>query len=103
MPEPIKVATVQDLTPGQGKLVQAGGKEIALFNIGGGFFAIDDSCTHAGGPLSDGFLKDHTVTCPWHGSQFDVHTGQVLGGPARENVASYKVKVEGDEIILELL
>lgn len=102
MPESIKVTAVQDLKPGQGKLVQAGGKEIALFNIGGQFFAIDDTCSHAGGPLSEGFLQDHTVTCPWHGSQFDVRTGQVLGGPARENVTAYPVKIEEEEILIEV-
>ncbi|MBI2845007.1 MAG: non-heme iron oxygenase ferredoxin subunit [Chloroflexi bacterium] len=102
MPESVKVATIQDLKPGQGKLVQVEGKDIALFNVNGQFFAIDDVCTHAGGPLSEGTLEGTTVTCPWHGSKFDVRSGQVLGAPAQKGVASYTVKVEGQDILIEV-
>lgn len=102
MPEFMKVASTGELKPGQGKLVHAGGKDIALFNIQGEFFSIDDVCAHAGGPLSDGSLEGTTVTCPWHGSQYDVRSGQVLGGPAQQSVTSYKVKVEGQDILIEI-
>ncbi|MBI2845140.1 MAG: Rieske 2Fe-2S domain-containing protein, partial [Chloroflexi bacterium] len=78
------------------------GKDIALFNVNGQFFAIDDVCAHAGGPLSEGTLEGTTVTCPWHGSQYDVRSGQVLEGPALRGVASYKMKVEGRDIFIEV-
>lgn len=102
MPEFMKVASTGELKPGQGKLVQAEGKDIALFNVQDEYFAIDDVCAHAGGPLSDGSLDGATVTCPWHGSQYDVRSGQVLGGPAQQSVTSYKVKVEGQDILIEI-
>lgn len=102
MAEFVKVATVQEIKPAQGKLVQAGGKDIALFNVNGEFYAIDDTCAHAGGPLSEGALDGTTVTCPWHGSKYDVRSGQVLGGPTLQGVASYRIKVEGGDIFIEV-
>ena len=72
----IKVAKVADLPEGSGKLIEAGGKQIALFNAGGKFFAIDNACKHRGGPLAEGELEGTTVTCPWHGWEYDVTTGE---------------------------
>ena len=83
-------------------MVGVGGKHIALFNIGGSYYAIDDTCTHRGGPLSEGAVRGTTVTCPWHGAQYDLKTGGVLTRPAPQGVASYKVVVEGDDIGIEL-
>ena len=81
MPEFIKAATTDEIPAGQAKLVEVDGKEIALFNIDSSFHAIDNMCTHVGGPLSEGELSGCEVTCPWHGAVFDVTTGQVLGPP----------------------
>jgi nitrite reductase/ring-hydroxylating ferredoxin subunit len=69
--------------------------------VDGTFYAIGDTCTHKGGPLSQGKVLDWTVTCPWHGAQFDIRTGNVLTPPAPSGVPSYKVVVEGDEIKVE--
>ncbi len=91
-----------DIQPGQGRMFEVGGKKIALFNVDGVFYAIDDTCTHRGGPLSDGTLNGKEVTCPWHGAVFDVTTGQVLQPPAPEVVASYDVRVEGGDIEVEV-
>jgi nitrite reductase/ring-hydroxylating ferredoxin subunit len=102
MGEMIRVASTNDIAPGQAIAVEVQGRRVAVFNVDGKFFAISDICTHRGGPLSQGELEGATVTCPWHGAKFDVRTGSVLGPPATTNVASYKVVVENGEISLQL-
>ena len=102
MPEFVKVAKTDEVAPGQAKLVEAGGKEIALFNLAGAFHAIDNNCTHAGGPLCEGELDGTEVTCPWHGASFDVTSGQVLGPPAPQSVRHYNVHIEGSDIEVEV-
>ncbi len=97
-----KVASVQEISPGQSKQVEAGGHTIALFNLGGSFYAIDNTCTHSGGPLAEGFVEEGQVECPWHGARFDVKTGAALTPPAFEGVASYKVRVNGQDVEVEL-
>ncbi len=98
----IKVATVGELAPGQAKRVEVQGKAIALFNLGGSYHAIDDTCTHRGGPLSEGDVEGQVVTCPWHGATFDVTTGRVTGPPARAGVTSYPTRVHGADIEVEV-
>ncbi len=98
----VKVAKTDEISPGHGKLVEAGGKKIALFNVEGAFYAIDDTCTHVGGPLSEGSLDGKEVTCPWHGAIYDVTSGEVLGPPAPQGVARYDVRVEGSDIEVEV-
>ena len=102
MSEFMKAANTNEVAPGQAKLIQIRGQEIALFNVGGAFYAIDNSCTHVGGPLCEGELDGSEVTCPWHGAVFDVTTGNVLGPPAPEAVARYNVRTEGNDIYIEL-
>jgi nitrite reductase/ring-hydroxylating ferredoxin subunit len=63
-----------------------------------GMIAFSDHCTHKGGPLSDGALVGCTVQCPWHGSQFDVHTGRVVAGPAKSKIQIYETEVRGGEV-----
>lgn len=91
-----------EIEPGSAKLVEVEGKEIALFNCDGEYYAIDNECTHVGGPLCEGDLDGETVVCPWHGGEFNIKTGEVLAPPAEENVTSYKVSVEGDSIKIEV-
>ena len=98
----VKVARAGEIAPGEAKAVEAGGKKIALFNVDGTFYAIDDTCTHRGGPLSEGMIVGTEVTCPWHGAVFDVTTGSVLGAPAPKDVARYQVRIVGDNIEIEL-
>lgn len=102
MPEFVKVAKTDEVSPGQARLVEVGGKEIALFNVAGTFHAIDNNCTHVGGPLCEGEINGVEVTCPWHGAAFDVTTGLVLGPPAGEPVSRYNVRVEGSEVEIEV-
>ena len=102
MPEFMKVAKITEVPSGQSKVVDLGGLQIALFNVGGRYFAINDMCTHAGGSLSEGDLDGTTIECPLHGARFDLATGQVLSPPAEADVASYKVQVEGEDIMIEV-
>ena len=97
-----KVATVQELPLGKAKQVTVGGRKVALFNVAGTFYAIDDTCPHRGAPLSEGDVKGHEVTCPWHGARFDVTNGSHLCLPAPRGVPSYKVQVVGDEVQVEV-
>jgi nitrite reductase/ring-hydroxylating ferredoxin subunit len=93
MAEFLKAATTQDVSVGHAKMVKVGGKHIALFNVEGNYYAIDDTCTHKGGPLSQGEVTGSTVTCPWHGATFDLRTGEVVRPPAAVGVYRYKVRV----------
>jgi nitrite reductase/ring-hydroxylating ferredoxin subunit len=97
-----KVATVQEIPAGQAKKVRVGDKDIALFNINGTFCAIDDTCPHRGGPLSEGELNDLEVTCPWHGARFNLSTGAHLSPPANRDVKAYQVQVVGDDVQIDV-
>ena len=96
-----KAAKKQDLVEGQGIEVSLQGKSIALFNIGGDFYAIDNVCPHRGGPLSEGDMDGPQVTCPWHAWQFDLKTGTNLENPEIK-VNKYNVKVEGEDVMIEI-
>ena len=102
MGELVTVAKTSELGPGQAKAVDAKGTPVAIFNVGGTYYAIEDTCPHVGGPLSEGAVEGTMVTCPWHGAQFDLTSGKVLTPPAAAGVRSYKVRVEGHEIKLEV-
>ena len=94
----IKVAETNEVPPGTAKVVDVEGRAVALFNVDDTYYAIADTCTHRGGPLSEGAVEGTVVTCPWHGATFDVTTGNVLGPPAAEGVAHYSVQVDGNDI-----
>jgi nitrite reductase (NADH) small subunit len=98
----VKIATTKDVPPGTAKAVEAEGRKIALFNSGGAYYAIDDTCTHRGGPLSEGEVEGTVVTCPWHGATYDITTGGVLGPPAPRGVTSYTVRIDGNDIKVEV-
>ena len=98
----MKVAKTNEIEPGQARLVDVQGKRIALFNVDGTFFALDSTCTHKGGPLAEGEISGHVLTCPWHGATFDIRTGEVLGPPAYEAVARYSVRVTGADVEVEV-
>jgi nitrite reductase/ring-hydroxylating ferredoxin subunit len=102
MSKSVRIAKTQDVPPGTGKVVEVEGHSIALFNVAGTFHAIDNTCTHVGGPLGEGELAEEVVTCPWHEAKFNVKTGDVLGPPARKGVRSFPLKVQGEEVLVEL-
>ena len=96
----ISVATTDDLNDGEGTVVEANGYTIALFRVDDDFHAIGNECTHSGGPLGEGELDGTTVTCPWHGAQFDVTSGEVLEPPADDSEPAYEVRVDDDKVLV---
>ncbi len=96
------VGKVSDISPGQMKRISVDGKEILVVNTDGKFYAVDDTCTHSGSSLSEGTLQDSTVTCGWHGAQFDCKSGELSKFPAKINdLKSYNVILESDEVFVE--
>ena len=102
MSEFMKVAKSGDLNEGEVAAFEIGGQQVAVANVDGSLYAFGDICTHAHCSLAEGELEGKTVTCPCHGSQFDVTTGAVLNPPATEPVPVYPVRVENDELQVEL-
>lgn len=98
----IRIANKADLPPGKAAAFEVEGVRLAVFNVDGTFYAIDDTCPHAGAPLSEGTIEGGKVICPWHEAAFDLKTGEVLAPPAFEGVKSYRVVVEGDDLKIEL-
>jgi 3-phenylpropionate/trans-cinnamate dioxygenase ferredoxin subunit len=99
----VKVGTTAEFSAlTGGKMVEAGGEALALFRLDGGYYAIGNTCPHRGGPLSQGMLSGHEVTCPWHGARFDIRTGAVLCPPAQEGIKSYPVRVNGEDVEVEV-
>ena len=101
MAEFVKVAKTAEIEPGGARLVEVDGKQIALFNVEGQFFAIDNTCSHKGGPLAEGEVSGYEVTCPWHRGRFDLRTGEVVGPPPQRAVTRYGVRVTGTDIEVE--
>ena len=98
----IIVAKTNEIKPNQIKQVSIDGKDIVVANIGGDYFAINDTCTHAGGSLSEGEIEDSTIICDWHGAQFDCKNGKLIKFPAKINdLEVYNVVVEEDNILVE--
>ncbi len=97
----IKVADTKDISPSQMKEVEVDGQKIIIANINGKYYAIGSICTHEGGPLADGMLSGYEVECPWHGSKFDLRTGQVTNPPANEPEPAYEIKIEGTQILIK--
>ena len=98
----VRVAAKKDLKEGGALCVKVGDRGLALFQIDGKIYAADNACPHVGGPLCEGGVKDGVVTCPWHGSQFKIDTGEVVHGPAKEGLKIYPVEVRGDDLYASL-
>src|SRR5271165_506563 len=94
----VKVTDRDEIPPGGKKLAEVDGRPIAVFNVGGEFYAIDDVCTHDGGPLAEGELEGCEIRCPRHGARFDVRTGKALCFPAFEPVTKHRVESRGDGV-----
>jgi nitrite reductase/ring-hydroxylating ferredoxin subunit len=97
-----KAALVSDVPPGQAKQVAVNGKTLALFNVNGTFYALDNECSHRNGPLAEGTISGTEVECPWHGARFDISSGAHLCPPARQGVKSYKVQIVGQEVQVDI-
>ncbi|GAC1372567.1 MAG: bifunctional 3-phenylpropionate/cinnamic acid dioxygenase ferredoxin subunit [Actinomycetota bacterium] len=99
----VRVATVADIPPGWVLKVRIDSQEIAIANANGTLYALDNSCTHAGGPLGDNRLKEGCfLECPWHNAVFDARTGEVVRGPARKAAKMYEVSVIDDTVFVAL-
>ena len=97
----IKIAAADEVAPGEGRVVEAGGRTLALFNVDGTFYAIDNTCAHRGGPLGEGDLDGRIVTCPWHAWRWDVTTGANANNPA-VRVPCFTVTVENGAVFVSL-
>ncbi len=91
-----------EVSEGGAKCVAANQRPYALFKVGGKVYCLDNTCTHLGGPLCQGRMQGSVIQCPWHGSRFDVTSGNVVGPPARKPVRSYPVLIEDGKIVVEL-
>ncbi len=105
----VRAASVNDVASGSAARVEAGGRAVLLANLDGKLYAISDTCSHMGGTLSKGSFADGVVTCPRHGSQFDVRTGRNVRAPKilffkgkADDVPSYPVRVEGDDVLIDV-
>ncbi|HEV2583510.1 MAG TPA: non-heme iron oxygenase ferredoxin subunit [Ktedonobacteraceae bacterium] len=98
----IKVAQVSDLEDGEMMAVEVDGEPVCIAKVEGDVFAFTDNCTHISGPLNEGELDGDVLTCPWHGAQFNVRTGKVLRGPARQDIQTYAVRVDNDDIMISI-
>lgn len=99
MAEWVTVAQKSEVPDGESLCIEAGGERIALFNIEGEFYALSDACPHAGGSLSDGWLDEKEVCCPWHGWTFDLTAPP---GPGTDGVTRYRTAVEGEDVKIEI-
>jgi 3-phenylpropionate/trans-cinnamate dioxygenase ferredoxin component len=104
MPGFVKLATIHDIPENGLCAVEYNGQRIALYQVSGQIYATSDICSHAYAELSEGFLDtdDCTIECPLHGSRFDIRTGAVLSLPAYEPIAAYLVRMEGEDIFVEI-
>jgi 3-phenylpropionate/trans-cinnamate dioxygenase ferredoxin subunit len=102
MSEFVPVCKVADLPEAGKMVVEVDDRLVALFHVSGTFWALDDVCTHDGGPLAEGELDGYTVACPRHGAKFDIRTGRVLSMPATSDTVAHEVKVEGDDVLIKV-
>jgi nitrite reductase/ring-hydroxylating ferredoxin subunit len=96
----VRVAETKDIQPSTMKVVDLASETVCIVNVEGNYYAIGNVCTHVGGPLNEGTLEGYEVECPWHGSKFDVRTGEAIKPPARQAVPKYEVKVEDNNILV---
>jgi nitrite reductase/ring-hydroxylating ferredoxin subunit len=101
VPEFVKVARLGEVPPGEMTVIELEGHLICLVWVAGRLYAVEDDCTHVGGPLDEGELDGEVLTCPWHLARFDVRTGRVLRGPARDDLPTYSVRVEGEDVLVQ--
>jgi 3-phenylpropionate/trans-cinnamate dioxygenase ferredoxin subunit len=96
-----RVASASDVPLNEVRVVECGGRSLALSNIEGEYYAIDNVCTHDGGPLGEGRVRNGCILCPRHGAAFDAKTGQVKSLPAVKSVQAYEVRRDGDDLVID--
>ncbi len=98
----VRVAKVSDIADPGKLIVEVDDRLVVVFHVDGKFYAIDDVCTHDGGPLGEGQLEGFCIACPRHGAKFDIRDGRALTMPATQPTAAHEVKIEGNEILVRL-
>ncbi len=98
----VKLCKVSDIPDGKMKVFDVKGKQVFVANVAGKFYCCDNKCTHVGGPLGEGLLDKTTVTCPWHGGQFDVTNGEVRRGPPQKDIKTYKATIKKGDIYINI-
>jgi 3-phenylpropionate/trans-cinnamate dioxygenase ferredoxin subunit len=98
----VKAAKVSDIPPGRIRVIELGEEDVAVCNVDGEIYAVANVCTHDGGPLGDGYLLGDEIECPRHGARFNVRTGEVKTLPAIVPIPTFGVKIEGDEIWIDV-
>lgn len=101
MTEFVSIAHIDDLKPGECKIVEAKDRTIALYNVDGTYYATDNTCLHRQGPLGEGELDEEIITCPWHGWQYNVTTGENTFDPSMK-VETFEVKIEGNNVNVKI-
>ena len=96
----VRVADIKDIQPSTMKAVEVAGEKICVANVEGKCYAIGNLCTHVGGPLAEGTLEGYEIECPWHGSKFDVRSGEPTRPPAKRPEPTYEIKVEGNNLLI---
>ncbi len=97
-----KLCTLENVPPGTIKQFTANEQEILIINTNNQIYCLEARCTHAGAPLSEGTLNQNTLTCPWHGSQFNITNGEVIKGPAEKNLQTFQTTIKENTIFIEL-
>jgi nitrite reductase/ring-hydroxylating ferredoxin subunit len=97
----VVIGRTETFPEGKLKKVQVAGEDVVVAKLGGKIYAIAASCTHRGAPLDEGELEGTTITCPWHGGQFDITTGKVVSPPPMKDEASFDVQIQGSEVLLK--
>lgn len=98
----VKVGKVSDVPEDRAEVFDVEDRKVAVYRLDGAFFAIEDICTHDGGPLAEGEIEDDVVICPRHGARFSIRTGAALSFPAVTPVDTYPVRVEGEDLLIGL-
>ena len=96
----VRVSDIKDIQPSTMKAVEVAGEKICVANVEGKYYAIGNVCTHVGGPLAEGTLEGYEIECPWHGSKFDVRSGEPTRPPAKRPEPTYEIKVEGNNLLI---
>jgi len=102
MPERLDLCSTSDVAPGSALKVEIGDLVLAVFNVAGEFYVIDDTCTHGPGSLSEGYIEDDVVECNFHNGQFNIKTGEVVSPPCMIPIKTYPVSVVDDRVTIEV-
>ena len=102
MPERLDLCSTSDVAPGSALKVEIGDLVLAVFNVGGEFYVIDDTCTHGPGSLSEGYIEDDVVECNFHNGQFNIRTGEVVSPPCMIPMKTYPTTIENGKVVIKI-